>query len=118
MDFFYRNNLNKIDFMSSLQVCKENKNWSVLQFGFPSLSYDLQTNQITLLFSNFERKKEYFRQDLHNYALTPSEDKTCLLIESQIDYNDFAISFNSPQSQQAFLGIFQEMLTQSDFNRI
>ena len=117
MDFYYRNNLNKIDFLSCLQICINSTTWSVLHFGFPSIVYDIQTNEIYLLFSNIEPKKELFRQGLNKYLITLSHDKLSLLIESQIDNSDFVVAFNSTESQCVFLRIYQQLLIQSYFNR-
>ena len=117
MDFYYQNNLNKIDFVSCLQICIYNANWSVLHFGFPSIAYDIQSNEIHLLFSNIEPRKEYFRQGLNNYLIVPCPDNHSLLIESQVDNSDYLIAFNSSESQFVFLSIFKQLLIQSNFNR-
>lgn len=117
MDFFYRNNLNKVDFLSCLQTCKNNEQWSVLQFGFPSLFYDAQRNEISLVFAHIESKQKYFRQNLLLFKVVPNDDNSILLLESINEYDDYAISFNLPESLNTFFRIYQEISLHRFLNR-
>lgn len=118
MDFFYRNNLTRVEFLSCLFNWKDHEKWQILNFGYPSFYFDLKTTIIYLVFSNIEAQKNYFRLDISNYVITISEETKTLLVESTIDYNDFAISFNQSESMTSFFTIYQQILVKRQLIRL
>ena len=112
MDFYYKNNLAKNDFIACLLAFKEESGWEVVMFGFPSLLFDIKTTELHVKFNNLQQKKENFSKNLNNFYLSVDSSASSLLLESFTDNKNYAISFYSSQSLEQFFWYFERLQKQ------
>ena len=118
MDFYYRNNLAKNDFISSLQSYTEGGDqWEIQRFGYPCFTFDIKSTSLYIKFVDLEPKKDYFVQNLVNYTLSIDQPSSSLLMESTADNVDYAITFYSEESLREFHQSYLKLLKQRILKR-
>lgn len=97
MDFFNTNNLNRLDFISYLSAWEGKDNWSDAIQGYPSLRFDLLTQNLFLHFHGLGSIKDVQIYKLNDFKFSINQRRHVLLLEFNDSLVDLALSFKKTE---------------------
>jgi hypothetical protein len=106
MDFFFRQNLNRSDFLACFQQAKPSEAWVPVLIGYPTVVFDLHQAEVVLNFFKLDSRRETVKQSLTGYTVFASPHSGVLLFAHSGEGSSFALAFADPE----FLGVFHSLL--------
>lgn len=106
MDFFFRQNLNRSDFLCCFQQAKPGGTWAPVVLGYPTVVFDLHQAEVILNFFKLDSRRETVKQSLTHFAVSPDPQPGVLLFAHTGDGSSFALAFADPE----FMGVFYNLL--------
>lgn len=117
MDFFYRQNLNRSDFLSSFQTSKLSGEWVAVAVGYPTVVFDLTTVDVFLTFFRLETRRDPVKQSLTGFTVTAFPETGILLFNKSTERVQLALAFADPEFMATFHLLLHKLLIRSDLTR-